>query len=107
MSLESVLARVAELQSAATFAPPAPAPANAPATARAAAAGTFANVLQSANATAATAAPGSITPPGAGGASALLSAVQGEVGQAESPPGSNDSPRIAEYRAATAGAPGP
>ena len=30
-----------------------------------------------------------------------------EVGQAEQPPGSNDSPRIAQYRSATAGAPGP
>jgi hypothetical protein len=28
---------------------------------------------------------------------------QAEVGQAEQPPGSNDSPRIAEYRTATAG----
>jgi len=30
-----------------------------------------------------------------------------EVGQAEQPPGSNNSPRIAQYRTATAGAPGP
>ncbi len=33
----------------------------------------------------------------------MLAAVQAEVGQAEQPPGSNDSPRIAEYRTATAG----
>jgi hypothetical protein len=32
-----------------------------------------------------------------------LAFAQAEVGQAEQPPGSNDSPRIAEYRAATAG----
>jgi CHAP domain len=32
-----------------------------------------------------------------------LAAAQAEVGVAEQPPGSNDSPRIAEYRAATAG----
>ena len=32
-----------------------------------------------------------------------LQFAQAEVGQAEQPPGSNDSPRIAEYRAATAG----
>ena len=33
----------------------------------------------------------------------MLNAVRGEVGQAEQPPGSNDSPRIAQYRQATAG----
>jgi hypothetical protein len=32
-----------------------------------------------------------------------LQLAQAEVGQAEQPPGSNDSPRIAEYRTATAG----
>jgi CHAP domain len=32
-----------------------------------------------------------------------LAAAQAEVGVAEQPPGSNDSPRIAEYRTATAG----
>ena len=37
----------------------------------------------------------------------MLAAVRPEVGQAEQPPGSNDSPRIAQYRQATAGAPGP
>ena len=35
-----------------------------------------------------------------------LAAAAGEVGQAEQPPGSNDSPRIAEYRAAMPGNPG-
>ena len=39
---------------------------------------------------------------GAGGANALAAA-QREVGVAEQPPGSNDGPRIAEYRSATAG----
>ena len=33
----------------------------------------------------------------------MLAAAQAELGQAEQPPGSNDSPRIAEYRTATAG----
>ena len=33
-----------------------------------------------------------------------LAVAEGEVGQAEQPPGSNDGPRIAEYRTATAGA---
>jgi hypothetical protein len=44
--------------------------------------------------------------PAAGGTNAglaALAAAQGEVGQAEQPPGSNDSPRIAQYRQATAG----
>ncbi len=42
---------------------------------------------------------------GAGyGASAMVRLAEGEVGQAEMPPGSNDSPRIATYRQATAGA---
>lgn len=40
---------------------------------------------------------------GAAGQRALAFA-QAEVGQAESPPGSNDSPRIATYRSAVAGA---
>jgi hypothetical protein len=33
----------------------------------------------------------------------MVSIAQAELGQAEMPPGSNDSPRIAEYRTATAG----
>jgi hypothetical protein len=37
----------------------------------------------------------------------IVAAASGEVGQAEQPPGSNNSPRIAQYRAATAGNPGP
>src|SRR6476469_2727861 len=44
--------------------------------------------------------------PAAGGTSAgasVLNMVRNEVGVAEQPPGSNDSPRIAQYRQATAG----
>ena len=37
----------------------------------------------------------------------MVALAQAEVGQAESPPGSNNSARIAQYRSATAGAPGP
>src|SRR3954452_16784986 len=44
---------------------------------------------------------------GAGGGTpagqAMLNAVRNEVGVAEQPPGSNDSPRIGQYRQATAG----
>lgn len=39
-----------------------------------------------------------------GPAAAAVEAARGQIGQAESPPGSNDSPRIAEYRSAVAGA---
>jgi cell wall-associated NlpC family hydrolase len=37
----------------------------------------------------------------------MVSIARRELGVAESPPGSNESPRIAHYREATAGAPGP
>jgi uncharacterized protein (TIGR02594 family) len=37
----------------------------------------------------------------------MVAIAANEVGVAESPPGSNNSPRIAQYRSATAGAPGP
>jgi hypothetical protein len=57
--------------------------------------------------------PGSVgavspTAPIAGGGTgaAIVAAAAGEVGQAEQPPGSNNSPRIAMYRQATAGNPG-
>ncbi len=42
---------------------------------------------------------------GAGGpASRVVAAAESQIGQAEQPPGSNESPAIAEYRSATAGA---
>jgi hypothetical protein len=47
------------------------------------------------------------SPGGTPAGQAMLNAVRNEVGVAEQPPGSNDSPRIAQYRQATAGAPGP
>jgi hypothetical protein len=106
MSLETAVARIAELHralvppavAAATPAPAAPAPAAAPAGLP------FSAVLGAATGVAAP--TGGLVAPGGAGAR-LLAAVQGEVGVAEQPPGSNDAPRIAEYRAATAGAPGP
>lgn len=94
MSLDVTLARISQLQS--LFAPaPTPAP-----TATATPATTaFATALQSAGATATIAAPA----PASSAGQAVLNAVRGEVGQAEQPPGSNDSPRIAQYRQATVG----
>jgi hypothetical protein len=50
-----------------------------------------------------TATGGATSPAGSTATQRMLAAAQGEVGQAEQPPGSNDSPRIAEYRTATSG----
>jgi hypothetical protein len=100
MSVEAAVARVAELQSA--FAPRTVAAATAGPAVQQGSPSAFASMLGGAQA------PGAVGMPQGGPAGArLLAAVQGEVGQAEQPPGSNDSPRIAQYRQATAGAPGP
>lgn len=64
----------------------------------------FASQLQSLLGGAPTAATWGAPPPGGAGARAL-SLAQGEVGVAEAPPGSNDGPRIGEYRAAVPGGP--
>jgi hypothetical protein len=99
MSLEVTLARIAELHSAL-----APKPATPKVDPRA-----FQGTLQSVQAGLApgmAAAPLAPAPPVAGGTpagQAIVNLVRGEVGQAEQPPGSNDSPRIAQYRQATAG----
>ncbi len=97
MSLETTLARIAELNSALSPAPPAQPPQQTPST-------SFAGQLQGAMAPQATA---SVAPAAAGGGGNIVQIAAGEVGQAESPPGSNNSPRIAMYRSATAGNPGP
>jgi hypothetical protein len=117
VSLQSVVARISELN---TMLSP-PVPATAPTTPAPPAAGgasgsssQFASMLQGAMApgaaggTAATAGAGAAGMPSGGSVGQkIVAAARGEVGQAESPPGSNNSPRIAEYRKATAGAPGP
>jgi hypothetical protein len=41
---------------------------------------------------------------GQGGRSPIVAAAESQIGQAEQPPGSNESPAIAQYRSATAGA---
>jgi hypothetical protein len=97
MSIPSVFARVTELQQLLAPTPPlvpAPTPGatNAPAA--------FSGVLQSAmGATPASAPVAGGTPAG----QAMVNLVRGEIGQAEQSPGSNNSPRIAQYRQATAG----
>ena len=99
MSVQTVMARIQEIQG--LLAPPPPASSTA-ATGGAASPTAFSAALAQAGGPApigATAFPGT-----AGGAGArMVAAAQAEIGQAEQPPGSNDSARIAEYRSATAG----
>jgi hypothetical protein len=109
MSVENVLARIAELNQ--PLAGQSTTPAVTPATGGGAT--SFATLLQGqalsstgvanpAGVTTATVGFSGAAPPATAGQRALAAA-QGEVGQAEQPPGSNDSPRIAQYRQSTAG----
>lgn len=102
MSVEAVMSRIAELQTA--LAPRTPE-----------STGNFARALAQTTASspaALTAQPAGYQPlgvvaaapaAGTGVGAKMVQLAQAEVGQAEQPPGSNDSPRIAEYRTATAG----
>jgi hypothetical protein len=118
MSVENVLARIAELHQG--LVPQTAAPASG-----APAATAFASMLQRQSASAvptgaagatgtalgwsgATGVAGASTTTGVAAAGAtpgqrMVALAQGEIGQTEQPPGSNDSPRIAQYRQATAG----
>jgi hypothetical protein len=103
MSVENVLARIAQLDH--PLAQPVP---TAPVAGGGTSTTSFANVLQgqALSATPVGAAGATNATVGFSGATAgqrALAAAQGEVGQTEQPPGSNDSPRIAQYRQATAG----
>jgi hypothetical protein len=96
VSLETALARISMLQNA--LQPP-PVQQTAPVA-------TFSSALQQAGAPAAstlTALAPTTSTGGTPAGQAILNAVRNEVGVAEQPPGSNDSPRIAQYRQATAG----
>src|SRR3954452_21511863 len=102
MSLAAALDRVAMLQQMLSPAPVV--------TATAAQPTTFNSALTSATATPAATGPVALASTATGGTpagQAALAAAEAEVGVAEQPPGSNDSPRIAQYRQATAGSPGP
>lgn len=89
MSVVTTLARIAEIETA--LAPQQPAPERTEA-----AGGTnFARILGQTALT---------SPNSTGGGLGALTAARGEIGQAEQPPGSNDSTRIAEYRTKTQGA---
>src|SRR4051794_33894809 len=101
MSVQDVLARIAQIDTALV-----PAPVQAPAsTSFSSVLGAQTAAVAPANATPAMASAAFTAAPGAGGAGvqAMLQAASAEVGQTEQPPGSNDSPRIAQYRSATAG----
>ena len=100
MSLDVTLARIAEIHQMLT-----PRPAQRAAAAPADAT-RFGEILSGERGLGAqAAAPAAATTPAAGTSAgqAIVDLVRKEVGQAEQPPGSNDSPRIAQYRQATAG----
>jgi hypothetical protein len=110
VSLHTVIARINELNAA--FAPPVAAPAAttpaAPTTSGTGSSGDFASMLQGAMTPGAAGVAGAAPVAAGGSVGAKMVAIAArEVGVAESPPGSNNSPRIANYRSATAGAPGP
>src|SRR3954451_22003587 len=104
MSVESVMARIAEIDR--SLVPPAASPASTSSfeatlgAQTAAVAGAKATPAMTKTAFSPTLGAG---PGSGGGAKGMLQAASAEVGQTEQPPGSNDSPRIAWYRSATAG----
>jgi hypothetical protein len=110
MGIDAVLARIAQIDQIVNPRPAAPAAATVPATTAApASAGSFATSLASSLGSSFAAPLAGVTgvtgvPAAAGGGLRALAVAQGEVGQAEMPPGSNDSPRIAQYRQAVGGA---
>jgi hypothetical protein len=107
VSYDVALQRIAQLQSlltpAAAGATASTATATAPAAATDTSSSSFASTLQSFGSAGAMAASGTTAGGGTSAGLAAVRAAEGEVGQAEQPPGSNDSPRIAQYRQATAG----
>ncbi|MBS1845718.1 MAG: CHAP domain-containing protein [Actinobacteria bacterium] len=114
MTLETTLARISAIESA--LAPPpgggtgAPAPGLASASVASPASSTSFSQLLNRASTSSTLLPGASpialgTTAGASTAGlAAVAAAKTQVGQAEMPPGSNESPRIAEYRSAVQGA---
>ena len=98
--MQSVLARIAEIDQ--SLIPPAQ---QAPTTSFQATLGAQTDAATPLNATPALTSSAFTPSAGAtgGGVQAMVQAAAGEVGQTEQPPGSNDSPRIAMYRQATAG----
>jgi hypothetical protein len=99
MGIEATLQRIVQIQT--MLAPPVAA--QQPATTTTA---SFSRALQAAAPAATTAAVPGVTG-GTPAGQAMVNLARAEIGVAEQPPGSNDSPRIAQFRQATAGAPGP
>jgi hypothetical protein len=100
MSVDAVVARIAQLNS--VLAPQPPTPVSTPQTAAPSNA-TFASLMGSQATTGATGATALPATGGTPAGQAMVNLARQEVGVAEQPPGSNDSPRIAQYRQATAG----
>ena len=101
MSYDVALARIAQLQSLFT-APAAAAPAATTAPAPSTTA-SFSTALQNAGPSSLTGSTAVAQQPASNAGQAIVNLVQQEIGQAEQPPGSNTSARIAQYRQATAG----
>jgi len=110
VSLQTVIARISEINAA--LAPPiastttATPPPPAAGTTSTGSQGQFASMLQGAMAPGAAGGVAAV-PAGGSVGQKMVAIAAAEVGVKESPPGSNNSPRIAQYRSATAGAPGP
>jgi hypothetical protein len=103
VSIETTLARVAQIQAMLhPVAPVATASAAQPTTSSSA----FSDALATASSAGGTTGLGATTG-GTSGGRAALAAAETQVGVREQPPGSNDGPQIAQYRQAVAGAPGP
>jgi hypothetical protein len=66
--------------------------------------GTFAAALAQANGSYGTAGVAGVSSAGGGAGGRIVAIAESQLGQGEQPPGSNESPAIAEYRSATAGA---
>lgn len=112
MTLVDVVARISQIETMLSPSAAAPAPAAASAAssgfqaalqgATASSLGTAAPVASAASLQAMPALPGALAPASGAGAR-MVALAQQEVGVSEQPPGSNDAPRIAQYRTATAG----
>jgi hypothetical protein len=101
MSYDVALARIAQLQSL-FVAPPAAAASVPTPTAPTSSSTAFSAALQNAGTATLTPATAAQQPASTAG-QAIVNLVSQEVGVQEQPPGSNDSPRIAQFRQATAG----
>ncbi len=101
MSIQSVLARIEQLESAFSPQPPTTTSTD---QLGGSGASNFSSLLAQASGTSPAGAAGSVSPAGGTLGQRIVQIAEGEVGQGEQPPGSNDSPRIAQYRSATQGA---